>query len=151
MVDRFVSPPIDLAPGILSGDYTRADLVFDEVDHSLASYEAQIFLNHPDAALNSGRDNDAYAGSFFVFGHGGCFGDQGHCEVSPAPRDPFDLRAPHQLTPVTKVVIITESLRRAVSAAPSAGQLTVTAVCFAPDHPGNDYLEFSRLRLLAYR
>jgi hypothetical protein len=151
MVERFVSGPIELAAGIRSGDYERADLIFDDVDHSSASYEAQLFFNLPDAGVATGRDNPAYGGSFHVFGHGGCFGDLGHCVVPSGPRDPFDLRAPHQLTPVTKDVIVTDALRRVVTAAPSAAQLVVTVVCVAPGKPDNSYLRFSGMRLLVYR
>lgn len=151
MVDRFVSAPIELARAVRTGDYLRADLIFDEVDHSLASYEGRAYLNAPDATLGTGRDHPAYAGAFHVFGHGGCFGDTGHCDVPAGPRDPFDLRAPHQLTPVTKVVIITDALKRIISSAADKSSVRVTVVVVAPGKPDNEYLAFSRLRLLTYR
>jgi hypothetical protein len=151
MVDRFVSAPIELAPAVTSGDYARADLVFDEVDHSLASYEGRVYINAPDAGISTGRDHPAYAGSFHIFGHGGCFGDLGHCDLPVAPRDPFDLRGPHQLTPVTKVVIVTDALKRNISASPNTGSIRVTVVVAAPGRPTNEFLTFSRIRLLTYR
>ena len=46
-------------------------------------------------------------GRFHVFGHGGCFGEIGHCDVQP--RRLFDSRKPHALTPITKTV---EVIRR---------------------------------------
>ncbi len=151
MVDRYVSAPIELAPALASGDYARADLIFDEVDHSLASYEARIYLNERDADASTGRDHPAYAGSFHIFGHGGCFGDAGHCDVPDEPRDPFDLRGPHQLTPATKAVIVTDALKRIVSESPDKNSITVTVVVVAPGRPNNDYLRFGRLRLVTYR
>ena len=151
MIDRFVSGPIDLAPAVRTGDYVRADLIFDQVDHSLASYEARVYLNAPEATLSTGRDHSSYAGAFHIFGHGGCFGDLGHCDVPTGARDPFDFRAPHQLTPVTKVVIITDALKRTISSAPDQSTVQVTVVVAAPGKPNNEYLEFARLRLLTYR
>lgn len=151
MLDRFVSEPIELSDAARAGRYERADLIFDEVDHSLASYEGRVYINAPDATLTTGRGHPAYAGAFHIFGHGGCFGDPGHCDVPVGQRDPFDLRAPHQLTPVTKVVIVTEALKRIVPSATDQSSVRVTVVVAAPGKPGNDYLAFSRLRLLTYR
>ena len=66
----------------------RADLVFSGVDHSQTSYEVRVFLNNPTADASTPRTAEhGYAGRFVVFGHGGCFGDEGHCEV-PASRGP---------------------------------------------------------------
>lgn len=151
MVDRFVSAPIELAPAITSGDYARADLIFDGVDHSQASYEARIYIDAPDAELATGRDHPAYAGSFHIFGHGGCFGDLGHCDVPTEPQGPFDLRGPHQLTPATKVVIVTDALKRIIATAADKGSITVTVVVAAPGKSSNEYLLFRQLRLVTYR
>jgi tyrosinase len=151
MVDHFVSAPIELAPSVATGDYTRADLIFDGVDHSLASYEARVYINAPDADLNTGRNHPSYAGSFHIFGHGGCFGDAGHCDVPTGPRDPFDLRGPHQLTPATKAVIVTDALKRIVAESNEKGLITVTVVAVAPGRPSNEYLLFEQLRLVTYR
>jgi tyrosinase len=151
MVDHFVSAPIELAPTVASGDYARADLIFDGVDHSLASYEGRVYINAPDVDLNTGRDHPSYAGSFHIFGHGGCFGDAGHCDVPSGPRDPFDLRGPHQLTPATKAVIVTDALKRVVAESADKGSITVTVVAVAPGHSSNEYLRFDQLRLVTYR
>ncbi len=146
MVDRFVSPPIDLP--IDTEDTYRADLVFYDVDHSGASYEARIFLNVPDADADTPRDHPNYAGSFHIFGHGGCFGDVGHCDV-PTERDPFDLRPPHQLVPASKTVVITDAFKRIVG--PHDETMTVTVVAFAPGDTPNDVLQFATIRLLTYQ
>ena len=146
MVDRFVSPPIDLP--VDTEDTYRADLVFYDVDHSGASYEARIFLNVPDADADTPRDHPNYAGSFHIFGHGGCFGDVGHCDV-PTERDPFDLRPPHQLVPASKTVVITDAFKRIVG--PHDETMTVTVVAFAPGDTPNDVLQFATIRLLTYQ
>jgi tyrosinase len=148
MVDRFVSGPIDLpAGGEAQGAY-RADLVFYDVDHSGASYEARIFINAPDADAQTPRDDPHYAGSFCIFGHGGCFGDAGHCDVPAEPRDPFDLRPPHQLVPAAKTVIVTEAFKRLVG--PDDDTITVTVVAFVPGADAHDVLQFETVRLLTY-
>jgi tyrosinase len=146
MVDRFVSGPIDLP--IDTEDTYRADLVFYDVDHSGASYEARIFLNAPEADADTPRDHPNYAGSFHIFGHGGCFGDVGHCDV-PTERDPFDLRPPHQLVPASKTVVITNAFKRIIG--PHDETMTVTVVAFAPGDTPNDVLQFDTIRLLTYQ
>ena len=110
MVARFVSNPLDLPAD--NEDPYRVDLVFYEVDHSGASFEARVFINAPDAGVDTPRDDPRYAGSFTIFGHGGCFGDIGHCDVPSGPRDPFDLRPPHDLVPASKTVVITDAFKR---------------------------------------
>jgi hypothetical protein len=145
----FVSEPIANPAAEGEPEFTRADLVFYGVDHSGPSFEARIFLNNPDAALSTPRDPEVgYAGSFTIFGHAGCAGDVGHCDVPTGPADPFDLRPPHPMTRQTKTVIITDALRRV-----SAPELTITIV---PVRPGAlsaelvDALEFDEFRLLTY-
>jgi hypothetical protein len=150
MVDRFVSDPLELPVREAEPDtVTRADLIFYDVDHSGASYEARIFLNAPDADATTPRDDPHYAGSFCIFGHGGCFGDAGHCDVPTGPRDPFDLRPEHQLVPASKVVVITDAFKRLV--APTDEKLTVTVVAFVPGADKHDVLQFDRVRLLTYQ
>lgn len=146
MVERFVSDPIDLPDDL--ADVARADLVFYGVDHSGPSFEARIFINAPDASVDTPRDDPHYAGSFCIFGHGGCFGDVGHCDVPTEPPDPFDVRPPHALVPAAKTVIVTDALRRIVD--PSDETLTVTAVAVVPGDGANDVLSFDTVRLLTY-
>jgi hypothetical protein len=146
MVARFVSDPIDL-PQHEPDAEIRADLVFYGVDHSGPSYEARIFLNAPDATADTPRDHPHYAGSFCIFGHGGCFGDVGHCDV-PEEVDPFDLRPPHQLIPAAKTVIVSEAFARVV--APEDETMTVTVVAVVPGADRHDVLQFDTIRLLTY-
>jgi tyrosinase len=129
-------------------NYERADLVFYGIDHSGDSFEARVFVNLPDADIETPREHPNWAGSFNVFGHGGCFGDVGHCDVPSGPRDPFDWRLQHQLTPAVATVIVTDSLRRIVSAGEQT--ITVTVVAVTAGDASNAVLQFETVRLLTY-
>jgi hypothetical protein len=95
--------------------YLRADLEFHGVDHSKASFEGRLFINNATAGPDTAADDGSgYAGSFWIFGHGGCAGAEGHCEP-PQERRAFDFRPPHQLIPVSKRVIVTDRLRALVA------------------------------------
>jgi len=150
MVEKFVSEPVALSVAIRAGEYTRADIALHGVDHSKASYEARLYLNHPDADAATGREHPSYVGSYHVFVHGECFGDIGHCDIPTGPRDPFDLRPAHQLTPHSKVVIVTDPLKRILAGEPGLESITITVV---PVARAADLalLAFSELRLLAYQ
>src|SRR5690349_15743431 len=122
-----VSAPVTVALQPPAGGFRRADLEFHGLDHSRASFTARLFFNQPDAEVSTPTDDaHGYAGSFTIFGHGGCAGDEGHCEV-PTERRPFDLRPAHQLTPATKRVVVTSALRRALQGS-DALELTIVPV-----------------------
>jgi len=125
--NTYTSQPISAA-AIPLEDVSRVDIEFERVDHSGASFEGRVFLNNPDADENTDpAPENGYAGSFFIFGHGGCFGDEGHCEVGTEPRqyDPYDPRRSHPLLPVEMSVEATEAVRRAAS---QSGDIAVTVV-----------------------
>jgi tyrosinase len=137
MPDRFLSQPLEMPARPPEPDFARADLQFHGVDHSGYSYEARVFLNRPDADANTPletADDGGYTGSFHIFGHGGCFGDVGHCDI-PSSRHPNDMRLPHPLTPHTKTVIISEPLRRLRDHS-DATSFTVTVVADVYDPSG---------------
>ena len=151
---RFQSEPLDLPED--RAEVERADLIFYGVDHSGLSYEARIFLNRPEAnAETQGSDEAGYAGSFHIFGHGGCFGDVGHCDVPSGPQPAHDLRLVHPLTPDTKTVVITEALKRVRAKGGDTFTVTVVAQVYDPGPLplGRDLKEpllFDRLTLLTY-
>jgi hypothetical protein len=123
MSASFVSPPMDVAA--LGARFRRADLVFHGLDHSGPSYEVRVFINRPDATADTPMTAEAgYVTSFFMFGHGGCAGQPGHCEV-PSSRRAYDIRPPHQLTPATRWVTVTDAVHQAMRA---GAELRVTAV-----------------------
>jgi hypothetical protein len=131
---RLVSRPLEVPRRPDGRDYDHADLELYGIDHSGLSYEGRVFLNNARADENTARDAAAgYAGSFHIFGHGGCFGDVGHCDVPIEPQDPFDYRIPHPLTPATRSIEITEALK-AVRDTSDGDTVTVTivAIPYAP-------------------
>lgn len=151
----FVCNPLTITLRAPAEPFVRADLEFHGVDHAKASFEARLFIDRPDAGPLTPVSDESYAGSFWIFGHGGCAGDEGHCEP-PRERRPFDLRPQHQLTPVSKRVMITDALRARVR--PGA-EFTVRVVPFirpqsAGRLPANlvtDVLRFDRADLLTYQ
>ncbi len=122
------------APG-----FYRADIEFHGVDHSGASLEARVFVDNADAnATTAMEPGQGYVDSFYIFGHGGCFGDDGHCEVPTGPRRPNDLRPQHQLTPMDVRVVATDTLRAAAER-PDGTKLTVTVVPVIEPEDASDY------------
>jgi hypothetical protein len=117
---------IELPAGADQPEFARADLTFYGLDHSGPSYEVRIFFDHPDAGPDTPLSADAgFAGKFSVFGHGGCFGEEGHCEVR-APVSAFDRRQPHPLVPAVRILTVTDGIRGLVQH--DARAVTVTAV-----------------------
>lgn len=151
-MDRFHAESVELRPGAIAGEYTRADLVFYGVEHKGPSFEALVFLNAPNATVESARDvENGFAGSFVIFGHGGCYGSSGHCEVPSGPRDPFDTRRPHGLTPQTKFVEITAALQHPRCAGETVAITVLPMVAAVEAARQANVLFFSGLRLLTYR
>jgi hypothetical protein len=143
-------------PPVSADEFSRADLEFRGIDHSGPSYEARVFLNNRRADASTPRDEGAgYAGSFVIFGHGGCFGELGHCDVRSAPASVYDLRPPHPLNPQFRTVVITEALRRVLRSS-RAKTLTVTVVAAAPENATSrlkvdDPLKFESVSLMTYQ
>jgi tyrosinase len=148
----YTSPPLKV--GYLDRDARRADIEFHDVEHEGASYEGRVHLNNPDADESTGCDDPSYAGSYHIFGHGGCFGDQGHCDVEPRRR--YDPRPAHPLAPAKKVVIATDAVRRAIEQGDVA---TVTVVPIIEPLPYKDIdakyiedpLKIGNVRIVTYR
>jgi hypothetical protein len=153
-MNTVTSEPLELPEIGDVDEISRADLVFYGVDHSGPSYEARVYLNNARANAETERVLDnGYAGSFSVFGHNGCFGDDGHCLPDQRHTDEFDLRAPHPLRPLTMTVIATEAIRRALLS-PDIREVSVTVVAVVPgdDFPksSQEPLRFDYVRLLTY-
>jgi tyrosinase len=152
---NFVANPLTVTLTAPGESYYRADLEFHGVDHSKASFEGRLFINQPDAGPDTPTSIDSYAGSFWIFGHGGCAGDEGHCEPV-TERRAFDFRPEHQLTTVSKRVMITGKLRALVQ---PGEQFTVRIVPYVrpelaerlPVNLVTDMLQLDRVDLLAYQ
>jgi tyrosinase len=145
MVDRFVSDALELPSP--EHAFARADLLFYGIDHSGPSYEAQVFVAARGIGGEPDRDHRAYVGSYFIFGHGGCFGDVGHCDV-PTRRDEFDLRPPHQLEPATRIVTVTDALTAMLQQGLTTAKVTVVA--HTEGRASNEVLSFNTIRLATY-
>jgi tyrosinase len=148
-MQRFVSETLRIPALEQGADVSRADLVFYGVDHSGRSHTATIFFDNPAADLSTPLDPEhGYAGSFTVFGHGGCFGGAGHCDTNARHVDEFDLRPPHPLTPLTIAVTVTDALCRL-----DEPQVVIALVTREPGRDAaqtSDALQFERLRLITY-
>jgi hypothetical protein len=152
-VERFVTEkPLAIRDEIKEADFKRADLRLIGVDHSGASYEGRVFLNNPKATEKTPTTAaSGYAGSFYIFGHGGCFGDVGHCDV-PTHRRENDLRPPHPLTPKNINVIITDALRRQLKKG-SEIHVTIVPVIMASTEKSDlkNVLKFDHFEILTYK
>jgi tyrosinase len=117
---------LELPPASVMDGLRRADLTFYGLDHSGSSYRALIFFNNPSADITTPTDTTSgYVTRFAVFGHGGCFGESGHCEVV-GPVNAFDRNHPHQLQPATRIVTVTDAVQTLVAS--GATSVTVTVV-----------------------
>jgi tyrosinase len=149
MANLVTSTPIPTAS--LDAEFTRADIEFHGLDHSGATYEGRVFLNLPDADEQTSRDVPEYAGSYFIFGHGGCLGDPGHCDTKP--RRFYDPRAEHPLTPTLKVVIATNAIRCAMAAAEHIA-VTIVPILLATNSTvgePDDLASYEHVRIVTYR
>jgi hypothetical protein len=135
--------------------FSRADLVVSGVGHSALSYEVRVFLNNPDATAETPRSPEqGYGGRYTVFGHGGCYGDEGHCDVPAASDDVTDLRPEHPLTPFTTYVTITEALQRVLAAGQVLRTITLVPVSLTPRRadraPAPELLDLDDVSLQTY-
>ncbi len=153
-MQRFISSSLELPVLDEEEAISRADLVFYGVDHSGPSFEARVFVNREDADADTPLEpKEGYVGSFTVFGHAGCYGDEGHCLPENRFRDEFDQRPPHPLEPWTKTVIGNEALKEAIEARDvTEVQLTVVTVAPELEDEGvpEEPLSFDSVRVVAY-
>lgn len=127
-VKKYTSKPIKLAISGLKGKLKRVDLEFHGIDHSEDSFEALVFLNNPKATDKTPVTAEkGYLGSFYVFGHGGCYGDKGHCCV-PESRRAYDRRPPHPLEPIKRRLDATAAINEIAGAGKRAFTVTVVPV-----------------------
>jgi tyrosinase len=146
---RFHSEPLDLPAD--RTEVVRADLIFYGVDHSGPTYDARIFLDNPRANADTPRTAEAgYAGSFTIFGHGGCFGGDNHCAPKDRYSDEFDRRPPHPLTPQTVAVTITDALARVPGEQVKVHVVTVLSAGMEKLSGSAEVLPCERVRLATY-
>lgn len=148
----FTSKPVAIDFAGPEHRFARADLEISGIYHAEASYEGRVFLNNPQANADTPCDRGhGYAGSFHIFGHGGCVGDAGHCEINEHGRDPYDWRPPHPLTPAKKRIKITEALREVAKNAKEATITIVPIVNAATDLcDTSDVFKCEQMRFVTY-
>ena len=121
----YVSSPINLDINKLENEFSRADIEMQNVDHSGPSYEGRVFLNNPSAGEDTElTEKNGYVGSYSIFGHGGCVGNLGHCDILPQ-KGPYDKRPAQDLKPQYKRIIITDFLKKIGK---NTNQFTITIV-----------------------
>ena len=134
--------------------FRRADLVFLGLEHAGPSVEVRIFFNASDADASTPTMADAgFAGFFSIFAHGGCFGDEGHCDMPE--RRPADYRPPYALTPFSKHVTVTEPVRRLLADSVRDVEVTIVPVlhdvpAYVPEDLVAQPLVFQRLSIVFY-
>jgi hypothetical protein len=149
----YTSLPLPLPPDANGVPFTRADLRFIDVAHGGESFEGRIFLNNPEASLRTPTTIEAgYAGSLYVFGHPHCWGDDGHCMVTPGPLHGFDDRYPHHLVPQLHEVDVTDAIRALIARGTTEITVTVLPVIRRAGRRRLDdtQLRFVQLELASY-
>ncbi len=149
----YVSQPIHLDLSRVENKFYRVDLELYGIDHGGASYEGRVFVNNPDANHDTPKtEENGYVGSFFVFAHGGCFGDLGHCELKMEKRD-YDLRYSHPLTQMFTRIVITNQLRKQAEKGHKEFVFTIVPLVKGGDPSMVDLvnvLKFDRLSLVTF-
>lgn len=84
-------------------DFYQAIIEFYGVDTNGPSYVGRVFVNNPNADENTLDESSGYVGSYSVFGHDGCCGDEGHCE--PTPNRAYDSRVHRHVDPVELILL----------------------------------------------
>lgn len=134
--------------------FTRADLVFLGLEHSGPSVEVRIFFNTPQADESTPTTASAgFVGFFSIFGHGGCFGDEGHCDTPE--RRPTDYRSAYPLIPISKHVTVTEAVRRLAGEGVQEVDVTIVPVlhdvpAYVPEELVANPVVFQRLSIVLY-
>jgi len=155
-----IVPVAFTAPAIGETAFRRADLIVEGVPHESSSYEVRIFLNNPDASADTPRTQEAgYAGDFNIFGHGGCFGATGHCDIEGAPTATeaaaVAVAMPHPLTLRTKTVTVTETLKAVLRRDGKLETVTFVPIRMAPRRsdcgPAAGLFSYKKIRLESYR
>lgn len=149
--NTYTSKPVSLEFAGPSHRFESADLEILGIDHSQASYEGRVFFNNRKADASTPKTLDqGYAGSFYIFGHGGCYGDVGHCEINK-PLDGYDFRDSHPLRPTQARLPVTAALKQ-LAKSNSEVSITVVPVVSAANElcDTKNVFRFEQMRFLTY-
>jgi tyrosinase len=112
--------------------HRRAEVRLHNVIQPNLSFGIRVFLNQPDANVNTPvTGNDHYAGYMAFFGHGECIGGPAHCDPPAASRQGFDRRPSHHNTPRNFKLDVTDCVKKLRTNGHS--DLKVTLVAMSPD------------------
>jgi hypothetical protein len=128
-------PPLELPGDQERAPFWRAELFFHGLDLSGPSYRGALFFNRRRLRHDTPEDAEhGYAGAFFLFGKGGCFGeDPDHCHPR-VRQDRFDFRLAHPSHRTVRSVDVTDAVRRELAA--GASQIVVSVVPELTDYAG---------------
>jgi hypothetical protein len=149
--NTYTSKPVSIDFANPNHRFASADLEILGIDHSQSSYEGRVFFNNPKADARTPKTLDqGYAGSFYVFGHGGCFGDVGHCEINK-PIDDFDFRDSHPLRPTQARIPVTTALKQFAKSSREIS-ITIVPVVSAANElcDTKNVFRFEQMRFLTY-
>ena len=127
--------------------------MFLGLEHAGPSVEVRIFFNASDADASTPTTAEHGPGFFSIFAHGGCFGDEGHCDMPE--RRPADYRPPYALTPFSKHVTVTEPVRRLLADSVRDVEVTIVPIlhdvpAYVPEDLVAQPLVFQRLSIVFY-
>lgn len=147
----YTSKEIEFDISKLEKEFYRADIEIYDVDHSGPSYEGRVFLNNTKANHKTELTlENGYVGSYHIFGHGGCLGDTGHCDVPSGRRD-YDHRPSHHLRPQYKRIIITDALKKIGE---NTTKFIITIVPYLYGEPSGgkslDVIKFGKIGIITY-
>jgi hypothetical protein len=146
----FTSPGIRMYYNREENEFYKAVIEFYGVDVSGPSYEGRVFLNNHKANGNTSlNEKSGYIGSYYIFGHNGCFGDEGHCEI-PSRRT-YDSRSKSDVTPCYKSLDATKVIKKLIE---SKDEIIVTIVPLVVTGgrmgDAKDVVHIDRIRISCY-
>ena len=149
----YISSEIIFDTKKLDREFYRADIEIHNVDHSGPSYEGRVFLNNPNANINTAKnDKNNYAGSYYIFGHGGCYGDLGHCDFIPERRK-YDFRQHSDVRPQYKSIEATDLIKK-LGKKTNKFTITIVPVLYGNSKeesiPKTDIIKFDKIGIITY-
>ena len=122
--NKYTSPEMYLEYPEGENELYQGVIEFYGLDSTGPTYTGRVFLNNPNADENTPlNEANGYVGSYYIFGHDGCWGDMGHCD--PKIQREYDPRVYSHVTPQYQYVDATEALKKCVK---SKTKFTVTVV-----------------------
>jgi hypothetical protein len=130
-VSEQTAPALRVDLGELAPGFEHARMRLHNMNRTEGSYEVRVFFNQPNATDKTPTDGNAsYGGSFYLFGHGACIGDEGHCEV--VERRPGDRRPQHHYTPQNLTLDVTNAVRALARSRKKRNEVSVSFVVIDP-------------------